>query len=327
MDGRINPRDTGVEHYDTIRKFNESLVMTLATLHPAAVAKTASRTPATARVMLAIALAQLGGAAAIGLFGYFGPLGAAWLRLVWGAVLLVAIVRPNLRHLPRTDLRAAAGLGVVNGLMMLAFFEALARLPLGTAVALSFMGPLAVAVAKTRSRLGLIWPMIGLVGVLVLTTPWAGHINWVGVGFALLDGVLWGTYILLTQHVANRFDGAEGLVVSMVVAALVATPFGIGAALPHLTISLLLAAGGVALLTPVAAFWLEMGALRDLPPETFGTLMCLEPAVGLLVGFLFLHQVPTAMQGLGVVLVIAAAYGAERHRRFIDVRYGASGLA
>ena len=305
----------------------ESKVMTFATLHPTSVRRSVSRTPATARVMLAITLAQLGGAAAVGLFRFFGPLGTAWLRLAWGAVLLLVVVRPKLRRIPRNDIRAAVILGVVNGLMMLAFFEALARLPLGTAVALSFMGPLGVAVAKTRGRLGLVWPAIGLVGVLALTTPWAGHINWVGVAFALVDGVTWATYILLTEHVANRFEGPEGLVISMVVAALVATPFGIGYAVPHLTWWLLLAAGGIAVLTPVMAYWLEMAALRELPPATFGTLMCLEPAVGLLVGFLFLHQTPNATQGFGVVLVVAAAYGAERHRRFVDVQNGGSGLA
>jgi inner membrane transporter RhtA len=292
----------------------ESKVMTFVTLHPTSVRRSVSRTPATARVMLAITLAQLGGAAAVGLFPFFGPLGTAWLRLAWGAVLLLVVVRPKLSRIPRNDIRAAAILGVVNGLMMLAFFEALARLPLGTAVALSFMGPLGVAVAKTRGRLGLVWPAIGLVGVLALTTPWAGHITW-------------ATYILLTEHVANRFEGPEGLVISMVVAALVATPFGIGYAVPHLTWWLLIAAGGIAVLTPVMAYWLEMAALRELPPATFGTLMCLEPAVGLLVGFLFLHQTPNATQGLGVVLVIAAAYGAERHRRFVDVQNGGSGLA
>ncbi|HEX8959138.1 MAG TPA: EamA family transporter, partial [Solirubrobacterales bacterium] len=201
------------------------------------------------------------------------------------------------------------------------------RLPLGVAVALSFVGPLGVAVAKTRGRLGLVWPVLALAGVLALTSPWQGQVNWTGVGFALLDGVCWGTYILLTERVASRFDGAEGLVVATVVGALVATPLGMHAALAHPDLWHLVAAGGIALLTPVAAFWLEMSALRRLPPATFGTLMCLEPAIGLLVGFLVLGQAPTALQGLGVVLVVGAAYGAERHRRFVDVRFGGSGLA
>jgi len=299
--------------------------MSIATLTATAVRRSAGAP--TAKVVVAITLAQVGGAMALGLFPTLGPLGTAWLRLVWGAGLLVVIVRPNLRGISFTDLRAAAVLGVVNGLMVLAFFEAVARLPLGIAVALSFIGPLGVAVAKTRGALGFLWPALALVGVLALTTPWQGHVNLVGVGFALLDGLMWGTYILLTERVANRFDGAEGLVIAMVVAALVATPFGIGQAFAHLTWAPVLATGAVALMTPVLAFWLEMSALRQLPAASFGTLMCLEPAFGLLVGFLMLHQVPTAVQGLGVVLVVAAAYGAERHRSFVDVRYGGSGLA
>jgi inner membrane transporter RhtA len=273
------------------------------------------RLPAPLWVLAGIASAQLGAAAATPLFRHLGPLGTGWLRLSWAAILLVCTVRPKVWRMPGRDVGMTAVLGVVNATMMLAFFQAIDRLPLGTAAALSFLGPLSVAVFKARNRLGLIWPAIAMIGVLALTQPWSGTVNTAGIAFALLDGLGWALYIMLTQHLGSRFDGSEGLAISMVVAAIVATIVGAPQAIGHLTPSIVAIGAAIAVLSPIFTFSMELAALRRLNAATFGTLMCLEPAIGLLVGLVFLRQIPSVLQGLGVLLVVLAAVGAERHGR------------
>lgn len=275
----------------------------------------ASRVPAPALVILGITSAQLGAAAATPLFKHLGPLGTGWLRLSWAAILLVCVVRPKVWRLRRRDVGLAAVLGVVNATMMLAFFQAIDRLPLGTAAALAFLGPLSVAVVKARGRLGLVWPALALLGVLALTRPWSGRVDTAGIAFALLDGLGWATYIVLTQHLGSRFDGSEGLATSMLVAAVVASAVGAPQAIGHLTLSLVAIGAAIAVLSPILTFTMELAALRRLSAATFGTLMCLEPAIGLAVGLVFLRQIPSVLQGLGVLLVVLAAVGAERHGR------------
>ena len=274
-----------------------------------------SRAPAPLWVILGITSAQLGAAAATPVFAHLGPLGTAWLRTSWAAVLLACFVRPKVWRLRRRDVGLAAVLGVVNATMMLAFFQAIDRLPLGTAAALAFLGPLSVAVFKARGRLGLVWPALALLGVLALTRPWSGSVDAAGIAFALLDGLGWAMYIILTQHLGDRFAGSEGLAMSMVVAALVATVVGAPQAIGHLTLSLVAIGAAIAVLSPILTFTMELAALRRLSAATFGTLMCLEPAIGLVVGLVFLRQIPSVTQGLGVLLVVLAAIGAERHGR------------
>jgi len=185
-------------------------------------------------------------------------------------------------------------------------------MPLGTASALEFLGPLGVAVARGHGRRRLLWPGLAAAGVLVLTHPWQGGGSPLGIVFALGAGACWAAYILLTQAVGDEVAGLEGLAVSIPVAALVSTPFAapeIGKALtPHL----LLAGLGLALLLPVIPFGLEMYALRRLTTAAFGTLMCLEPALALLAGLALLGQVPGPWALAGVALVVAAGLGAVR---------------
>ena len=152
-----------------------------------------------------------------------GPEGAAWLRLAWAAVLLLVLVRPRPLAFTRTGLLACVALGVVTAGLTLFFMAAVARLPLGTASALEFLGPLGVAVARGRRRAKLQWPALAAVGVVLLTEPWHGGADPVGVAFALAAAVCWAAYILLTQRVGDEVAGLRGLAVSMPVAALVAT--------------------------------------------------------------------------------------------------------
>jgi inner membrane transporter RhtA len=255
---------------------------------------------------------QVGLALSVPLFGEIGPLGTVWLRLAWAGLILLVVVRPRPWRFRRPTLLAAVALGVVTAGVTMLFMEAIARMPLGTATALEFLGPLGVAVARGRGRRRLLWPVLAAAGVLVLTHPWQGGGDPLGVVFALGAAACWASYILLTQAVGDEVAGLEGLAVSIPVAALVATPFAGSDIGPALTPHLLLAGLGLALLLPVIPFALEMNALRRLTAAAFGTLMCLEPALALLAGLVLLGQVPRPWALAGVALVVAAGLGAER---------------
>jgi inner membrane transporter RhtA len=259
---------------------------------------------------------QIGLALSVPLFAEIGPLGTVWLRLGWAAVILLVAVRPRPWRFRRPILLATVALGVVTAGVTMLFMAAIARMPLGVASALEFLGPLGVAVARGRGRRRLLWPGLAAAGVLVLTHPWQGGAgngqDLLGVVFALGAAVCWAGYILLTQAVGDEVAGLGGLAVSIPVAALVTTPFAGSEIASTLTPHLLLAGFGLALLLPVVPFGLEMYALRRLTTAAFGTLMCLEPALALLAGLALLGQVPSPWALAGVALVAAAGLGAER---------------
>jgi inner membrane transporter RhtA len=254
---------------------------------------------------------QLGLAASVGLIDQLGTAGAAWVRLFWAGVLMLVIVRPRPSAFSRESLQAGAALGVVTASVTLLFMAAVARLPLGTASALEFLGPLGVALVRSRG-IARAWALVAAGGVLCLTQPWAGTADPVGVAFALAAAACWAAYILLTQKVGDTVSGIGGLAISMPVAALVATLVAGPSVVGRLTPELLLAGLGLAILLPVVPFTLELLALRRLTAGAFGTLMSLEPAFALLIGFIALHQTPNLLATLGVGLVVAAGVGAER---------------
>jgi inner membrane transporter RhtA len=276
-------------------------------------------TPARTGTLMAVGsmtCVQIGLALSVPLFGQLGPLGTVWLRLAWASVILVVAVRPRPWRFRRRILLAAIALGVVTGGVTMLFMAAVARMPLGTASALEFLGPLGVAVARGHGRRRLLWPGLAAAGVLVLTHPWQGGAGNgqepLGIVFALGAAACWAAYILLTQAVGDEVAGLEGLAVSIPVAALVSTPFAVPEIGRALTPHLLLIGLGLALLLPVIPFGLEMYALRRLTTAAFGTLMCLEPALALLAGLVLLGQVPGLSALAGVALVVAAGLGAVR---------------
>ena len=278
-----------------------------------------SVTPARTGTLMAVGsmtCVQIGLALSVPLFGRLGPLGTVWLRLAWAALILLVAVRPRPWRFRRPILLAAIALGVVTSGVTMLFMAAVARMPLGTASALEFLGPLGVAVARGHGRRRLLWPGLAAVGVLVLTHPWQGGAGNgqgpLGIAFALGAAACWAAYILLTQAVGDEVAGLEGLAVSIPVAALVSTPFAATEITKALTPHLLLVGFGLALLLPVIPFALEMSALRRLTTAAFGTLMCLEPALALLAGLALLGQVPQVWALAGVALVVAAGLGAER---------------
>lgn len=253
---------------------------------------------------------QLGLAVSVSLFDQIGPLGTASLRSACAGVLLLVLVRPRPANFTRAGLLTCVVLGVVTAGLMVFFLCAAARIPLGTASALEFLGPLGVAMCGRGGRKS--WAIIAGAGVLLLTQPWHGGTDSIGIGFALAAAVCWAGYILLTQRVGDESTGLRGLAVSMPVAGLVATLVAMPSDLGRITWPVLLIGFGLALLHPVVPFSLELLALRRLTAAAFGTLMSLEPAIALVIGFIALHQVPGLAPALGVVLVVLASVGVAR---------------
>jgi inner membrane transporter RhtA len=253
---------------------------------------------------------QLGLALSVHLFGQLGPLGVAGLRLAWAGVLLAVLVRPRLRHFTRQDLVACSVLGAVTAGMTMLFILAIARIPLGTASALEFLGPLAVSLYGPGGGCRR-WAAPAAIGVVLLTQPWHGGIDPAGLAFALASAFCWTAYILLTQHVGDHVTGLTGLAVSMPVAAAIAM-LAAGPGLGRVTWPLLGIMLGLAVLHPVVPFSLEFLALRRLTASAFGTLMSLEPAIALLAGLLVLRQVPGVLPAAGIILVVIAGTGATR---------------
>jgi inner membrane transporter RhtA len=186
------------------------------------------------------------------------------------------------------------------------------RIPLGTASALEFLGPLGVAVANGKGGGRVMWPGLAAIGVVLLTQPWAGAVDPIGVLYALGAAACWACYILLTQRVGDEVAGINGLAVSMPVAGVVATIVVGPQVLPRMTPDILLIGIGLAILLPVVPFALELMALRRLNTAAFGTLMALEPAFAMIVGALILHQEPGLAGVVGICLVVAAGVGAAR---------------
>ena len=275
-----------------------------------------SYSPTSARSGASMAVAailsvQLGLAASVGLFDRVGPEGATCLRLAWAGLLLLVLVRPRRSQFSRSGFRSSLLLGVAIAGVTFFFMAALARLPLGTAAALEFLGPLGVAIARGNGATK-VWPGVAAVGVLLLTEPWHGGADPIGVAFALAAAACWAAYILLTQRVGDKVAGITGLAVSMPVAGLLSLAVGGPSLIPELDLELLVLGVGLAILVPLVPFALEMLALRRLTTTAFGTLMSLEPAVALVIGFVALGQKPGVLPVFGVLFVVAAGVGAER---------------
>ena len=272
--------------------------------------------------VVAMLSVQLGSALSVSLISSVGAAGTAWLRLSMGGLIFLLLARPPLRAIRRHDLPVLLGLGITTGLMNVTFLAAIDRIPLGTAVAIDFLGPLTVAAVRSQSRRAITWPVVALVGVVLLTEPWHGGVDLGGIGFAVLAATGWGMYIVLTQRVGDRFGGIGTLSITVSIGAATAAIAGIPQATGHITVGILAAAAGLAVLVPVLPFALEMLALRQMTPTAFGTLMALEPAMGVLLGLIVLQQQPSISQVAGILLVVfagaAAQPGGRRRLRTAD---------
>jgi inner membrane transporter RhtA len=270
-------------------------------------------TPAIVLVVAGLACQEVGASLAVLLFDDVGPLGMVMLRLVFSALVLLAIARPRLVGHGRADWTAVVLFGVVLATMNGLFYLALERLPLGVTVTIEVLGPLVLSIVASRRASAWLWALLALAGVAALGGGGWDRLDPLGVLFALGAAASWAFYVLASARVGRAFPRLDGLALAMAVGAVIALPFGIadaGSAL--LRIDLVALGAAVALLSSTIPYAFELIALRRLPAAAFAILMSLAPATAALAGFLFLGQHLSWLEIVGVALVIAASIGAVR---------------
>ena len=272
--------------------------------------------PAIALVAAGAVSVQSGAAIATGLFGRVGPAGAVTLRTVLGAVVLLIVARPRVTGRSRADWGAVAAFGLVLAAMNVCFYEAIARIPLGVAVTLEFVGPLAVAVGGSRRALDIVWALLAAAGVVLLGSDPSGQLAVSGGVLALMAGGCWAGYILLNREVGRRAEGISGLALALVVASVALTPAGVAAAGGRLIGDHVLARGlVVAVLSTVVPYSLEVVALRRTSARAFGVLLSIDPALAALAGLVMLGQSLRTPEWVALGLVVAANLGSALEGR------------
>lgn len=264
-------------------------------------------------VLASIASVQFGSAFADTIFDAAGPAGVAFLRVLFAAVILTVAVRPSLRGRTRRELASVTAYGLALAGMNWSFYEGLDRLPLGVAVTIEFLGPLAVAVAGSRRLLDGLWVLLAGGGVALLATRGGSDgIEPLGIVFVLIAAFCWGSYILLAKRVGASFASLDALAIGMLVGTLLVAPAGIvegGADLLHPAV--LGGCLGVAVLSSIIPYSLELVALRRLKTAVFGLLMSLEPAMAALAGVIVLGEHPSVPLAVAIAMVVAASVGSS----------------
>jgi inner membrane transporter RhtA len=276
----------------------------------------ADRIPPTVLVLGGVASVQFGAAFAKTLFDEVGPGGAVWLRVLFAALILCALLRPSLRGRSAAHWRLILAYGFVLVAMNLTYYESLDRIPLGIAVTFEFVGPLGVAVAGSRHALDLLWVALAAAGILLLSNFGTADLDPVGVALALTAGGFWAAYILLAAGVGRAMPGGQPLALAMAAGTIMLMPVGVGQGGGELlSVSVLAIGAAVAVLSSVIPYTLELEALRRMPANVFGVLMSLEPAAASLAGFLVLGENLAAREIVAIGLVVAASAGAARGSR------------
>lgn len=264
-------------------------------------------------VLVGLICQDIGAASAVTLFPQVGALGMVALRLAFSAIILMAVFRPRMRGRSRADWFTVIAFGLALALMNGLFYEAIARVPLGTTVTIEVLGPLILSVVVSRKASAWLWAVLAFAGVAIL--GWGGwdELDPVGVAFACAAGVMWVCYILLSARTGRRFERLDGLAIAMSIGAIVTVPLGVSTAGPPLFhASVLLIGVAVAMLSSAIPYGLELLALRRLPAATFSILMSLSPALAATAGLLILHQALTVPDAIAIVLVVVASMGAVR---------------
>lgn len=270
------------------------------------------RAPAVWLIVGGIVSVQVGAAMAKHLFGIVPPTAMVWLRLGTSSVIFLLGIRPRIRGRSGADWATALAFGVTLVTMNWAIYQAFARIPLGVAVTLEFLGPLTVAVVGSRRLRDLVWVLLAAAGVALLGFTPSG-LTLAGLLFSLLAALGWAAYILLSARTGRRWPGLSGLAVASLVGGLVLAAPAIAEAGATLLRPEVLGIGvAVGLLSSVIPYSLELTALRRIPPRIFGILMSLEPAAAALAAMVLLGEFLPLTSWLAVACVIVASIGATR---------------
>lgn len=277
-----------------------------------------NRIPAVWLVISGIVSVQVGAAIAKGLFDLVPPTAMVWLRLITSAVILLLVARPRLTGHSGRDWLIVLGFGVSLLVMNWAIYQSFARIPLGIAVTIEFLGPLTVAVIGSRRLTDLIWVALAGMGVALLGLSRA-TLTLAGVGFALLAALGWAFYILLSAQTGRRWPGISGIAIASMVGAIVLAPPAIVEAGSQMLNPTILALGfAIGLLSSVIPYSFELIALRRIPPRVFSILMSLEPAAAALAAMIVLGEFLRLVQWLAMGCVVVASIGATRTSSTLD---------
>jgi inner membrane transporter RhtA len=270
------------------------------------------RMPVHALVLGSISSVQAGAAWATTIFHQVGASGACLLRLASASIVMLALTRPRVRGFSSRQWLTAGAMGLVLAGMNLSFYNAISRIPLGTAVTIEFIGPLLVALGGSRRPRDLVWAMLAAAGIVALCHGIGHGTNAEGLILAAVAGLLWASYILLQAQLGRAFRDSSGLAIAMAVAACVVLPVGVTSGKSRLLVPGTLGIGiAVGMLSSAIPYSLELKALRRLSTATFGVLMSLEPAFAALAGAIVIGQAITPRDALGIGLVVAASLGAS----------------
>lgn len=267
--------------------------------------------PAPLLVVGSIASVQFGGALAATLIPMIGVAGSVALRLGLGTIVLCAWARPSLRSRSRADWLAVVAYAVVLGTMNLSFYGALQRLPIGVAVTIEFVGPLVLSAVLSRQVRDLLAVVLAALGVVLVSgaanTP-LHELDGIGILLALAAGGCWAAYILTSRRAGRHFAGLDGLAIAMLLATFVVLPLGVFEAGSSLfSGEALLKGTGIAVLSSVLPYSLELIALRRLPPNVFGILLSLEPVAAAGAGLVVLGQHLSPVKLVGMLFVVSAS--------------------
>jgi inner membrane transporter RhtA len=267
-------------------------------------------------VVVAAISQEVGAAFAVGLFAALGAIGAVFVRFLVAGVILCVAVRPRLRGLSGRAWVSAAALAATLTAMNLCFYNSLTRIPLGVAVTVEALGPLALSIGVSQRKTAWLWALLALLGIalLSLTGVRVGHLDHLGLGFAAGAAVSWAGYILATARAGSDFPNLDGLALATAIGAVVTAPFAAVAVDPHSSLRWQVLGLGVivGVLSSVIPYSLELISLRRLPPETFAILTCLSPVVAAVAGWLILGQRLAVTGYVAIVLVTVASIGAVR---------------
>ena len=275
-----------------------------------------------AMVLSGIVSVQAGAGIADKLFHEIPPAAVTGLRLWTSAVAMAVISGRGLartfgdlaKRRAWTDAGIAVSFGIALLIMNFSIYQAFSRIPLGVAVTIEFLGPLAVAVAGSRHLRDVGWVVLAATGVVLLTQGGHGHLDLVGVVFAGVAGACWAAYIVLSSATGRRFPGSAGLAIAMIVAGILVTPPAVVAGGGAMFRPAVLATGAaIGILSSVIPYRLELEALRRMPMRLFGVWMSLEPAVAALIGLALLGQHLNLVEWLAIGCVMIACAGAAQH--------------
>lgn len=263
-------------------------------------------------LLMAIVSIQFGASLAKGLFTSIGAIGTAGLRLLLASLILSLIFKPWKLDFKSFNLKIVMVYGACLGIMNILFYLSLERIPLGIAVALEFTGPLGVSFLLTRRLKEFIWPILAVIGVILLIPfkETSSSLDPIGMLYALGAGVSWGLYIVFGKKASKDLSGGKAVSLGMFFAALSVLPFTlINKKVFDLEFDLLPLALSVAILSSALPYTLEMFVLKKMQPKNFGILMSLEPAVATFFGFIYLKEDLTGIHLIAIGLIILASLG------------------